>query len=209
MKTNLKRMTVKPIMKLLTLFQEISQRRLITKPQGKFRLNRNNEKLKAKSNQKGYQFQILPISSHNQMSGVQYQEGMSISHITNKPINYLNKRINARQNMTNANLSMLNNESPGFLNEIKIRESNDTVAPNITIYQNFKVSLGDSKGRTNRFKINQSVGINEIINNRKQSVRESFESKKSMKQKIISSVDSETVNGKPRIQQIHTLIVTS
>lgn len=143
------------------------------------------------------------------MSGVQYQEGMNISHITNKPINYLNKRINARQNMTNANLSMLNNESPGFLNEIKIRESNDTVAPNITIYQNFKVSLGDSKGRTNRFKINQSVGINEIINNRKQSVRESFESKKSMKQKIISSVDSETVNGKPRIQQIHTLIVTS
>ena len=134
------------------------------------------------------------------MSGVQYQEGMNISHITNKPINYLNKRINARQNMTNANLSMLNNESPGFLNEIKIRESNDTVAPNITIYQNFKVSLGDSKGRTNRFKINQSVGINEIINNRKQSVRESFESKKSMKQKIISSVDSETVNGKPWIQ---------
>ena len=130
------------------------------------------------------------------MAGVKFQEGMNISHITNKPTNYLSKRINARQTIANANASMLNTDSPGFLNEIKIRESNDSAAPNITIYQKFKVSIGDHKGRTNRFKINQSVGINNSIKNRKQSVRESFESKRSINQKIISSVDSGDTNGK-------------
>ena len=121
-----------------------------------------NDQFKMYAKPPGIQFQVSPIPANN-MVWIKFQEGMNISHLTNnKPLNHFTKRINARRNLTNANASMLSGENPSeMFNVGRTREANESAAPNIIIYQKFKLSIGNKKKRTNRFKINQSINGNQ------------------------------------------------
>lgn len=91
---------------------------------------------------------------------------------------------------------MLSVENPNeMLSEGRTREANESAAPNVIIYQKFKLSIGNKKKRNNRFKINQSMGINEMANYRKQSVRDSIQSKGSINNQLFSSIGSGPILG--------------
>ena len=83
-----------------------------------------------------------------------------------------------------------------LLSEGRGREANESAAPNVIIYQKFKLSIGNKKKRNNRFKINQSMGIKEMINYRKQSVRDSLPNKGSINNQLFSSIGSGSIIGK-------------
>lgn len=81
-----------------------------------------------------FQYQVSPIPSHANMANINFQEGANLSLFTNQR-NKLSNRITSRRNFTNANASMLSRENTDILSEGRIREGNETAAPNVLIYQ--------------------------------------------------------------------------
>ena len=87
------------------------------------------------------------------------------------PVNKFNKnRITARRSLEKSNASMLDRGNPELLSENRRRVANETAAPNVVIYQqfsNYQTFVGRKMNKSSRGGLNQSVGIKEILRNRK------------------------------------------
>jgi len=152
----------------------------------------NEKKHCAKIN--NFQYQVSPMASNWNMANVNFQEGANISQI-GKSQKKSSNRMTTRRNLNNMNASMLSGEVPDILSESRRRHANETTAPNVVIYQKFKVSLANKK-KKGRGRVNQSLGLKEMVRFRKRSMRDSIKPKRSPKNKIFSSIRSGSIAGK-------------
>lgn len=96
---------------------------------------------------------------------------------------------------------MLSGENTEILSEARRRQANETAAPNVVIYQqfsNFQTFFGKNgtsvnKKRSSRTRVNKSMGIKEILRNRK---------KNSPTSQMYSSIGSGPIAGKNRFQNL-------